>query len=1168
MKVNKWLILLLIWLFCCGLCAAQETASDVRTLIPGQAIEREMKGGEVHVYAVTLRQGEFLHAEVDQRGTDVVVTLTGPGGEKLRVVDLLKGIGPEPVWYEAEKAGVYRLEVRTWNAAAAGGRYQATAQVKPAASGEDGDRVTAEGLLLEARKLEDEGSEESRLRGIEQRMKSLDLWRRAGERYWEAYTLHNIGRTYYELGENQKALEYLNQALPLERAVGDRSGEATTLNNIGVVYHALGEEQKALEYFGQALPIMRAVGDRRGEGNTLNSIGAVYDHLGEKQKALEYYGQALPVRRAAGDRRGEAGSLNNIGLVYSDLGENQKALEYYGQALPITRAVGYRNGEAAVLNNIGNVYDHLGEKQKALEYYVQALPITRAMGDRSGEASRLNNIGLVYSDLGEDQKALEYYGQALPLWRAVGDRRYEANTLNNIGLVYDHLGMKQKALEYYDQALPITRAVGDREREADSLNYIGLVYDHLGGNQKALEYYGQALPLSRAVGYRNGEAAVLNNIGNVYDHLGENQKALEYYGQALPLRRAVGDRPGEVTTLYNIAHLERDRGNLLEARRQIEAALAIVEDLRSRYTNKQLSSSYFATVQDYYRFYIDLLMRLHKQSPSAGFDGAALQISERARARALLETLAEARADIRQGVDAKLLEGERTLQQRLNAKAEDQTKLLGHPHTEEQGHVIAQEIETLTTEFQQVEAQIRQTSPRYAALTQPQPLTLREIQTQVLDQDTLLLEYSLGEERSYLWAVTADSVTSYELPKRETIERTAREVYTLLTDPRAWSEGSLANRRGLGLEKANSPGRPSRRAGSKRAASVAHSPEALVRLSQLILAPIAAQLAKKRLVVVADGALQYIPFASLPIPSAGQQSENRAQQLTNTYRPLIAEHEIISLPSASTLAVLRNEVRGRKPAEKSIAIFADPVFERSDARFKRETAKNAQSNGNAAANESKQRGLGLEAVKAAKDSGVMRADLRIPRLPGTRKEAEQILSLVPATARQQAFDFNANRASATSADLSQYRYLHFATHGFLDSQHPELSGILLSMFNETGAPQDGFLRAHEVFNLKLPAELVVLSACQTGLGKEVKGEGLVSLTRGFMYAGSPRVMVSLWSVSDVGTAELMTRFYKGMLKEGLRPAQALQAAQVSMFKGKRFASPFYWAAFTLQGEWR
>ncbi|MCA1817752.1 MAG: CHAT domain-containing protein, partial [Acidobacteria bacterium] len=211
---------------------------------------------------------------------------------------------------------------------------------------------------------------------------------------------------------------------------------------------------------------------------------------------------------------------------------------------------------------------------------------------------------------------------------------------------------------------------------------------------------------------------------------------------------------------------------------------------------------------------------------------------------------------------------------------------------------------------------------------------------------------------------------------------------------------------------------------------------------------------------------------------------------------------------------------------------------------------------------------GLAFVKSATESGMAGADLHIPRLPGTRKEADQILALVPATSSKQSFDFAANRAAVTGTDLSQYRYVHIATHGFLDSQHPELSGIVLSMVDEKGDPQDGFLRLHDVFNLKLPAELVVLSACQTGLGKEVKGEGLVGLTRGFMYAGAPRVMVSLWSVSDEGTAELMTRFYKGMLRDGLRPAAALRAAQVSMYGDKRFALPYFWAAFTLQGEWQ
>jgi CHAT domain-containing protein len=169
----------------------------------------------------------------------------------------------------------------------------------------------------------------------------------------------------------------------------------------------------------------------------------------------------------------------------------------------------------------------------------------------------------------------------------------------------------------------------------------------------------------------------------------------------------------------------------------------------------------------------------------------------------------------------------------------------------------------------------------------------------------------------------------------------------------------------------------------------------------------------------------------------------------------------------------------------------------------------------------------------------------------------------------QAFDFAASFATATNPQLSQYRIVHFATHGILNSVHPELSGVVLSLVDEKGTPQqNGFLRLRHIFNLNLPAELVVLSACETGLGQDVKGEGLVGLTRGFMYAGAPRVLVSLWSVNDRGTSELMSRFYKKMLQEGLHPAAALRAAQIEMLQNSQWKEPYYWAAFTLQGEWR
>jgi CHAT domain-containing protein len=555
-------------------------------------------------------------------------------------------------------------------------------------------------------------------------------------------------------------------------------------------------------------------------------------------------------------------------------------------------------------------------------------------------------------------------------------------------------------------------------------------------------------------------------------------------------------------------------------------------------------------VQNHYEFYIDLLMRLHKLKPSAGYDGKALEASERARARSLLEILAEANADIREGVDATLLTRERAVQQQLNAKARQQTQLLAGQHTEAQENAVAKEIDTLTNEFQSVESQIRHTSPRYAALTQPQPLTLKEIQTKVLAPDTLLLEYSLGTERSYLWAITPTSINTYELPRREEIETVARQVYTLLTNPKQWS--GTNDQRGVGIagEKTQT--------GAQQSQSLTGL-EAATRLSQMILAPVDAQLSDKRLLIVADGALQYIPFGALPI-TQGQSSNPKPQGAKKNYQPLIFDHEIVTLPSASTLTVLRQEMKERRPAEKTIAVLADPVFESNDERVKGRGQSASSVDNSAPVIKRAARGLGL--------NGPNDVELVIPRLPGTRREADQILALVPRSQSKASFDFAASRQTATSMQLAGYRYVHFATHGFLNSLHPELSGIVLSMVDENGKPQDGFLLAHEVFNLKLSAELVVLSACRTGLGKEVRGEGLVGLTRGFMYAGAPRVVVSLWSVSDEATAELMAAFYRGMLSEKLRPAAALRAAQISLIKQERWQSPFYWAAFTLQGEWR
>jgi CHAT domain-containing protein/Tfp pilus assembly protein PilF len=922
------------------------------------------------------------------------------------------------------------------------------------------------------------------------------------------------------------------------------SSEAGRLHDQG----AKEAKLKAIERYKESLPLWEAAGDTAGKADALHGMGLCYQSLGEYQKALEVYGQALVLRRAAGNRRGEADLLFNTGLVLERMGEWQKALDALDQALSLMRAVGERAGEALVLSTTGLIYDALGEKQKALDLFNQALPLVRAAGNRYAEATALANIGYAYYSLDQPQAALAYFDQSLSLMRALGHRGGEAIALHNLGLAHNSLGHTQMALDFFQQSLALRQAAGNRSGEARTLTAIGGIYNSLGEKQKALDYYQRALALRRASGDREGEAITLTDTAAIYYSLGDKEKALELLSQSLPLMRSIRNASGEAVTLYRMARIERDRGRLPEARAQIETAINIAESIRGRLISPELRASYFASVSPYYSLYIDVLMKSHALHPAEGANAIALQASERARARSLLELLMEARADIRQGADPLLLQRERALQHMVNIKAEQQFRLLGARHTQEQADTVAKQLAALIAEYEQVKAEIRQKSPRYAALTQPAPLGLKEIQS-LLDPDTLLLEYALGDEKSYLWVVSPTSLASYELPARAQIEKQARQVYQLLTARNRREQGETAEQQRARVAEAE-----------------AEYPKAAMSLSHLLLGPLAGQLGTKRLLIVGDGALHYIPFGALPVPGSAAATGQRG-----SFLPLIVDHEIVSLPSASVLAALRRDLSGRKKrAARSVAVLADPVFDPEDNRVRAAVAARARPAEAVAATARPDTVAQpvADVARAIAEIGVADASASIPRLPFSRREAEAILALTPANAGMKALDFKASRATATSSDLAQYRIIHFATHGLLNSEHPELSGIILSLVDEQGRPVNGFLRLHEVYNLSLGAELVVLSACQTGLGKEIKGEGLVGLVRGFMYAGAPRVVASLWKIDDVATEELMRRFYRRMLKDGQRPAEALRGAQIEMWREPRWQAPYYWAGFILQGEWK
>jgi CHAT domain-containing protein/Tfp pilus assembly protein PilF len=851
----------------------------------------------------------------------------------------------------------------------------------------------------------------------------------------------------------------------------------------------------------QALAAFHALGEHGRAADVSYHLGNVYASLEQNATALELHRQALEQFRALG-RDWEAGrALTAIGQDHRALGEPRQALASYREALPLGRRLGDRWAEAATLTNLGKLHDSLGESGKALDHYERALALWRELGSRREEASTLANLGNLYQALGELQKALDYLEPALAIRRAEGSLPKTASLLTSIGGVYSRSGRGREAAESLEQALRIQRRLGDRRGEAVTLNDLGWVHLLMDRPSEARAFGARALTIFREIADRSGQARALVTVGWADDELKAPRRAIASFTQALELLAPFEDRDTEAAALFGLARARRSLGDLTGALAAVEHGLHRVEALRGESASPAIRTSFLASKQRFYSFHIDLLMDLARRHPGSGYEAQALAASEKARARSLLDLLAEAGTELRQSIDPRLLAREAETARQVNEAERHRFQLAAAGAPPSQIAAAERDLRLRLTRYDRAQSEIRVASPRYAAFAQGRPLAVREIQRQVVDKDTLLLEYALGEERSFLWAVTPESIVSFELPAEAMIEETARRAHQLLA----------AGRQTL----ARGP-----------------SSLALAELSRLLLQPAAGLMAGKRLLIVADGALHYVPFAALPAPGS--------------IVPLAAEHEIVMASSASSLALLRRETQGRRPPPGLLAVVADPVFGAGDPRL---TGRRTSS-------------MALASLRGpASPKGFQ-------RLPFSREEAESILALAPRDRRLGALGLAANRETVLGGELGRYRVVHFATHGMLDETHPELSGLMLSQMRPDGTPRDGFVRAHEIYRLHLPADLVVLSACRTALGREIRGEGLVGLTRGFQYAGARRVLVSLWEVEDRATAELMRLFYREMLERGQPPAAALRSAQLALRRQPGWQAPYYWAGFVLHGDWR
>jgi len=568
-----------------------------------------------------------------------------------------------------------------------------------------------------------------------------------------------------------------------------------------------------------------------------------------------------------------------------------------------------------------------------------------------------------------------------------------------------------------------------------------------------------------------------------------------------------------------LGRLEMKGRNYAAAEDYLRKSVEITDDLRRGSPSTDLTAAFSATVYDRYEIYIECLMHQYEMRPDQTRLVQAFETSERFRGHSLAELLRTARPGALDGIDPSLAKTEESLREELTVKQDSKIDLLKGPYTTEEITALDAEIAATKAEHDRIVETIRARYPGLDQIISPAALSLDKIQREILSDDqTLLLEYTLGTDKGYVWAVTHDGITSYPLPPREEIEEAARNVYDRLSGPpKDGSESQLS--------------------------------AAIGALSELVIAPVEPELSKRRIIIVADGALNYVPFQVLTRPSAGDE-------------PLIATCEIVNVPSASILGELRKTAASRRPS-KIVAAFGDPVFPSNYAQ-----ASGSSSGGQSTMAEALENGSWRHALRDVELNGDFFDPSLIEPLFYAKRELNDLRR---AASGQGAFicsDFAASRERLLSTDLSQYAILHLATHGLLDSARPENSGIVLSLVGPDGKPQNGFVGLKDIYSLHARVDLVVLSACRTALGKEVRGEGLLGLTRGFMYAGASSVMASLWKVDDEATAELMRQFYDSLLRKKMTPAAALMNAQNEIRRKPEWRSPYYWAAFTLQGEYR
>ena len=915
-------------------------------------------------------------------------------------------------------------------------------------------------------------------KAIEEYVKSIEVEPENGWAYW------GIVEAYHEADNPEGAKTFL------ESVLRENPNSPGALYGLSHYYCRNAEWDKSLDFTDKALEIDPQF------PYAYHTAGAVFFRTGRYREAIKAWEDALRFYRQRSDRRAEAAMYRNIGIAHRRLGQLREALPYCLEALGIFRKLGQIPGEILTLNNLGILYAELGDLSNALKFHLASLKLTREKEDLRSQAANLNNISRIYSDLGDRTRALEYLEQSLTLNKKVGYKKGEISNLNNIGKIYARLNRPEEALSFYNQSLKLAQEHGFKELEAENFHNIGEVERKLVHPEAALQFYSKALELSREMGMRVREARTLNAIGATYLMKGVSSQALDYCQEAL---RLTGEEDTPAVTWscqYNLGKIYEGQKDFEKAHAYYELATGTIEGVREKLRVEEFKTGYMVDKMDVYNRMVAVLLEMGRVEE-------AFDCVERAKARSLLDMLTQSQVTPEgiseelevesHSIEVELREIQTTLTKE-NAKEKPDQNLIDE---------LSERLQSVKKAHQEVLEKIALHHSRYAAMTGiSKPLTLKEVQDRVLEDNQVLIEYFVGEEKTFVWGLRKESVGVVEIDvKREDLETMVVRLRKPFID--------VKNLMDVDFD-----------------LNMAH------KLYQKVFRPAVRFIrAEDKVLIVPDGVLHYLPFECL-VTNVGSGNENRYARADY----LIEEIPICYAPSASVLDP------GLRPQESSqiqfeLLALGDPSY------------------------------YGMTEDERALRGGI---GWNFQLLPYSEREVRTIADLydrsrwyIEENATEDHFKVEANRCEI----------IHLSAHGLLDENMPMYSGIVLTQ--DEDAAEDGFLQAYEIFDLRLNAELVTLSGCETGLGEMKRGEGLIGLARAFMYSGAKSLVVSLWSVNDESTCEIMEAFYSNMRAKGLSKVEALRQAKLELMEMEKdlgdgmklsYALPFFWAPFILIGS--